>query len=85
MSQLEKAIAKIKSVPKDYTYGEAKALLERLGFIEDNKGKTSGSRVKFVRKKDQKIISLHRPHPQSIMKSYAIKELKLFLESIGEI
>ena len=85
MSQLEKALLRIKSSPKDYTYDEAKALLERLGFVEYNKGKTSGSRVKFYRKEDERLINLHKPHPQSTMKSYAVKELKEFLESIGEI
>ncbi len=85
MSQLEKALLRIKTSPKDYTYDEAKALLERLGFAENNKGKTSGSRVKFYRPTDGKMIMLHKPHPQSTMKSYAVKELKEFLESIGEI
>ena len=47
MSRLEKALQRLKSIPKDYTYSEAKYLLGQLGFIEDNKGKTSGSRVMF--------------------------------------
>ena len=82
MSQIEKAIQRIKSNPKDYTYDEAKSLLEHFGFIEDNKGKTSGSRVKYQRKTDKKLIMLHKPHPGSIMKTYNVKELKSFLESL---
>ena len=85
MSQLEKAISRIKTCPKDYTYEEARALLLRLGFEENNKGKTSGSRVRFFRKSDEKVINLHKPHPQSTMKEYSVKDLRSFLESIGEI
>ena len=85
MSQLEKAKNRIKGCPKDYTYDEARALLLRLGFEESNKGKTSGSRVRFFRKTDGRVIDLHKPHPKNTMKSYSVVDLKDFLESIGEI
>lgn len=85
MSQLEKAIERIKACPTDYTYDEAKTLLLRLGYEESNKGRTSGSRVRFFRKGDGRMINLHKPHPQSIMKEYAVRELKVFLESTGDI
>lgn len=85
MSQLEKAIERIKTCPKDYTYDEARALLQRLGYEESNKGKTSGSRVRFFRRTDGRMIDLHKPHPQSTMKEYSVKDLKVFLESIGDI
>ena len=49
MSKFEKAKERILGKPKDYTYTEAKAFLSQLGFEEYNKGKTSGSRVKFFR------------------------------------
>ena len=85
MSQLDKAKERLLSCPKDYTYDEAKALLNKLGFVEDNKGKTSGSRVKFSRASDKKIIMLHKPHPQSIMRLYAVKDLINTLKGTGEI
>ena len=75
MSKLEKAKERIRSKPKDYTYTEAKALLSQLRFAEYNKGKTSGSRVKFYREEDQKVILLHKPHPDDIMKPGAVKTL----------
>ena len=50
MSKLEKEIERLKSKPKDYTYEEVKSLLNKLGYIEYNKGKTSGSRVRFRNK-----------------------------------
>ncbi len=85
MSKLDKAKARIKSKPKDYTYTEAKALLSQLGFEEYSKGKTSGSRVKFYRKENQKVILLHKPHPGDVMKEGAVKQVLDFLIELGEI
>lgn len=72
MSRLEKEIERLKSKPKDYTYDEAKSLLNKLGFFENNKGKTSGSRVEFI-KNGEVEIELHKPHPKNIIKPYQIK------------
>lgn len=85
MSKFEKAKERIKSNPKDYTYTEAKALLSQMGFIEYNKGKTSGSRVKFYRDSDEKVILLHKPHPGDIMKLASVKDLSEFLLNLGEL
>lgn len=74
MSKLEKEIERLKSKPKDYTYDETKSLLNKLGFVEHNKGKTSGSRVKFIDKYDRKI-ELHKPHPSNIIKNYKIVDI----------
>lgn len=85
MSQLDKAKERLRACPKDYTYQEAASLMNKLGFHEDNKGKTSGSRVRFFRESDSRIILLHKPHPQTVMKSYAVKELKNHLMKLGEL
>lgn len=80
MSKLEKEIERLKSKPKDYTYEEMKNLLNKLGFYEYNKGKTSGSRVEFKDINNQKII-MHKPHPNNVIKEYQIKSvLKAFEE-----
>ena len=85
MSKLDKAKGRLALRPKDYTYSEAKALLSQLGFEEFHKGKTSGSRVKFYRTKDQRILLLHKPHPGDVMSIGAIKYLAAQLEEMGEI
>lgn len=85
MSKIEKAKERLKLRPKDYTYSEAKHLLSQLGFEEFNKGKTSGSRVKFYRASDQRIILLHKPHPGDVMSIGAIKDLATHLEEMGEL
>lgn len=81
--KLDKAKARLKASPNDYTYDEAKSLLSSLGYKEHNKGKTSGSRVIFIREDDK--IMLHKPHPEKEMKSYAVRQLKEHLEAIGEL
>jgi len=83
MSRLEKEIERLKSKPKDYTYEEAKSLLNKLGYIENNKGKTSGSRVRFVNKDNVKI-DLHKPHPKKILKGYQIESILKILVERGE-
>lgn len=85
MTQLAKAKKRILSQPKDYTYTEAKALLRKLGYDENNKGKTSGSRVKFYRPSDGRIIMLHKPHPTDVMSEGSVKDLVIRLEKLGDI
>ncbi len=72
ISKLDKEIERLKSKPKDYSFDEAKKLLNKLGFYENNKGRTSGSRVEFCNENFQKI-ELHKPHPSNILKPYQIK------------
>lgn len=80
MSKVEKEIKRLKSKPKDYTYDEAKSLLNKLGFFEHNKGKTSGSRVVFINTMINKKIELHKPHPGNIVKMYKVNDLLKDLE-----
>lgn len=85
MTRLDKAKARLKARPRDYTYTETKYLLGQLGFIESNKGRTSGSRVKFYRPSDGESILMHKPHPLDIMNYKSICGLANFLERIGEL
>lgn len=73
MSKKEKLIARLLSRPKDFHYDEAKVLLQYFDFVENSKGRTSGSRVEFIRGNDS--ILLHKPHPSGELKSYQIKQL----------
>lgn len=84
MSKFEKELKKLKSRPKDFTYEEAKNLLNKLGFCEENKGKTSGSRVAFVNNTGIKI-ELHKPHPGNVLKQYQINILISKLKELGVI
>ena len=78
MGKKEKLIARLKSNPKDFTFEEMETLLITLGFEKSNKGKTSGSRVKFM--KDDIPIILHKPHPRKELLAYQIKQIIEILE-----
>ena len=73
MGKKEKLIVRLKSKPKDFTYNEAKTLLGLCGYIMMSSGKTSGSRVSFIR--EQKVFRMHKPHPRKELLSYQVNEL----------
>lgn len=79
MSKVQKYIEKLKTKSNNLTYDEAKKILISLGFNENNKGKTSGSRVEFVNN-DNKKIELHKPHPENKLKLYQIRKILKSLE-----
>ena len=85
MSKKDKLIARLKRIPKDFTFDEADTLLGYFGFSLDNKGKTSGSRVMYLNEDLNLSISLHKPHPQKELKEYQVRQLIAFLESEGLI
>lgn len=49
MGTKEKLIRRLQNRPKDFTFDEAKTLLNYFGYNLSNKGKTSGSRIMFVK------------------------------------
>lgn len=82
MGNIEKLKKRLLADPKDFTYAEARHLLRQLGFEESAKGKTSGSRVKFYRPSDQKMLLLHKPHPGDIMCIAATRQLAAFIKDL---
>ena len=75
MSRKEKLIARFLGMPSDFHYDEMVKLLGHFDFSEVKKGKTSGSRVKFLNPEEVPIM-LHRPHPTGVMKQYQLKQIK---------
>ncbi|MDR2357211.1 MAG: type II toxin-antitoxin system HicA family toxin [Oscillospiraceae bacterium] len=78
MGKKEKLIARLKSNPKDFTFDEIRNALKSLGFEMHTIGKTSGSRMKFMR--DGTAIILHKPHPRNELLEYQIKQVLEILE-----
>ena len=72
-------------VPSDLTYSEMQKFLEHFGYAENQKGKTSGSRVLFFRESDGATIMLHKPHPQKELREYAIKQVIETLQQYGDL
>jgi hypothetical protein len=84
MSKSEKLLQRLLSVPKDFTWAELVTLLAYFGFEELKKGKTGGSRRKFV-DIQKRVIILHKPHPGNIVKEYAIRQVIEYLIEKGYI
>lgn len=81
MSKKEKLIKRILTLPKDFTYAELMSLLQQLGFEESNKGKTSGSRVRFYHPMRGIQYLAHKPHPSNMIKEKALKDIVIFLQA----
>lgn len=75
MTKREKLLERLLQKPSNFEYDEARTLLSRLGYSEENRGRTSGSRVAFVNNETRHIIRLHKPHPGNILKRYQLEQL----------
>jgi hypothetical protein len=85
MSSHEKLVERFLSLPKDFTWDELKRLVGRYGYYQNNKGKTSGSRVKFEKDDSDICLDLHKPHPSNILKSYQLLDVLDFPKRIEVI
>ncbi|MDO5562885.1 MAG: type II toxin-antitoxin system HicA family toxin [Synergistaceae bacterium] len=83
MGRIDKLLDRLLAHPSDFTFDEARVLLEAYGYVFSNSGKTSGSRVKFYR--GTKIFRMHKPHPRKILLEYQVKELIAELKEEGII
>ena len=83
MSTKKKLLARFIRQPKDFTWDELVRLFRIFGFSVENKGKTSGSRVLFLKENDAHTV--HKPHPSNILKGYAMKQILDFLIEKGFI
>jgi predicted RNA binding protein YcfA (HicA-like mRNA interferase family) len=79
MSKKDKLADRLKGHPKDFTWAELEKLLKSLGYAESKTGKTGGSRRRFIHL-EAPAISLHKPHPGTILKAYQINQILETLE-----
>ena len=85
MGKTDKLIEKMKSIPNDLRYTDFKKILESLGYVENNKGKTSGSRVIFYRASDNDKIGGDKPHGNGSVSQGWIKRVVKHLLDKGDI
>ena len=79
MNKREKLIKRFRTLPRDFTFEEVVTLLQGCGFTLENKGATSGSRVRFYNEADQNAYIMHKPHPNNIVKGYVMRDLLNYL------
>jgi hypothetical protein len=84
MSRNDKLLERIKSRPRDLRWDELVRLLRSLGFEEVKRGKTGGSRRRFVHPSGP-ALSLHEPHPSNIVRSYVVDQVLELLTGEGLI
>jgi predicted RNA binding protein YcfA (HicA-like mRNA interferase family) len=80
----EKLLARLQQKPKDFTWNELTSLLKTLGYVQTKSGKTGGSRKRFVHP-TAPTITLHKPHPSSIVRMYVINDILELLRREGMI
>ena len=83
MNKKDKLIQWFCNLPRDFTFDEMVSLFAQCGFMLNNKGSTSGSRVEFINEKENHSYIMHKPHPQNIIKGYVMKQVFIFLEVNG--
>ena len=71
VTRREKLIRRFRNRPRDLAWDELVRLLESVGYAEVRTGRTGGSRRRFTHP-DAPSISLHKPHPDNIVKTYVI-------------
>lgn len=79
MGTKEKLIQRFCQQPRDFTWSELVRLFGLFGYEQGNKGKTSGSRVIF--QKGNSVYTAHKPHPDSAIKGYVMKQVLEFLKN----
>jgi predicted RNA binding protein YcfA (HicA-like mRNA interferase family) len=82
MGRVEKLIERLTSKPTDFGWDELVRLLAGFGYQAAKRGKTGGSRRRFVHP-DFGDITLHEPHPAKILKKYQIDQIIETLEEKG--
>lgn len=82
MSRWKTVEKKLKQQSKDITFSDITTLLLHYGYVMDNGGRTSGSRVRFI-SADHADILIHRPHLQKELKGYVIRDLFDIVEQEG--
>ena len=74
MGKKEKLLARLQQRPKDFTWDELTSLLKSLGYVQRKTGKSGGSRRRFVHT-TAPTITLHKLHPNRIVRMYVINDI----------
>ena len=74
-----------KPTPSNFHYSDLRTVMSHFGYVESNKGATSGSRVKFYHPDTKAALMLHKPHPGDEMAKAAVNSVVIFLKEHGHI
>lgn len=87
MAKIDTAIEKLcaRPTPADFKFSDLRKVMNHFGYLESNKGATSGSRVKFYNPETKAVLLLHKPHPGDEMVKAAVDSVVKFLKEHGHI
>lgn len=80
MSKAKKLRQRLLSIPADFTWDELVTVVKGFGFDEIT---DTGSSRRCFKLPSGKKIFLHEPHPGSIVKRYALREVVTKLKEFG--
>jgi HicA toxin of bacterial toxin-antitoxin, len=84
LAKSDKALERLKSIPKDFNWNELVSILKRFGYrLQNSSG--GGSARRFTNESTKHRIFLHEPHPTSIVKAYALRQVVESLQEVGVI
>lgn len=83
MTSVERLAARLMACPRTFRFDDAVRVMAWCGFALDGKGKTSGSRIRFYRESDGRMLLMHVPHPGSEMRAAAVRTMAAFLKEAG--
>lgn len=72
MSQQQKLLKRLLSKPTDFKWSEALTLLKHFGFVVLV---GDGTRRKFKHSDTNRLINIHVPHPQNVIKRYSVDDI----------
>ena len=74
-----------KPTPANFRFSDLRKVMAHFGYLESNKGATSGSRAKFYNPDTKAALLLHKPHPGDEMVKAAVDSVVNFLKEHGHI
>ena len=83
MTRIEKLVERLMDCPRTFRFDDAVRVMAWHGFELDEKGRTSGSRVRFYRESDGRMMLMHAPHPRGELRAAAVREMASFLQEVG--
>ena len=82
MGKAEKLLARLLSLPRDFTWDELTAVMSKHGFVLH---KGSGSGRKFLHRETGIAVTMHEPHPGKTLKRYQLQDVIEGLRKSGVV
>ncbi len=83
MTRVERLAEQLMACPRTFRFDDAVRVMAWYGFALDEKGRTSGSRIRFYREHDGRMLIMHAPHPGNELRAAAVRNMVMFLREAG--